>query len=272
MLILASDSLVIGALLPVSAVTFFAIGASLTEYARTVLSGISQPLTPMISAFDAVSNSDAVRKVFQRSIRLGTLVVLPILVTFLVRGPSFIGLWMGEGYRGASGTVLRILTVALCFAVSYQIVTATMLGLNRHRPMAYTYLAEGGVNLLLSLALARPFGIIGVALGTAIPRMVASIYFGPKFAREALHVSWVAFAREAWLRPMLAMAPFGLVSQAIEHYWPARSLALYFMQVGLAMPAALAGAWFVAIGSDERASARLWLGRRFAKSASAASG
>jgi O-antigen/teichoic acid export membrane protein len=272
MLILYSDSLVIGALLPVSAVTFFAIGASLTEYGRTVLSGISQTLTPMTSAMEAASDKEAVSQAFRRSIRLGTLVVLPILVTFLVRGPSFIGLWMGEGYRDASGSILRILTLALCFAASYQIVTATMIGLNQHRSMAFIYLAEGGVNLVLSLILARPFGIVGVALGTAIPRLTASIYYGPKVAREALHVSRVAFAREAWLRPIGAMVPFGLVSLAFEHYWRASSLSLYFAQVALAIPAALLGAWLVALDDDERAAAHRWLGDRWAGLAGTAAG
>ena len=270
MLILYSDSLVIGALLPVSAVTFFAIGASLTEYARTVVSGISQTLTPMTSAAEAVSRSEAVARLLRRSVRLGTLALLPILVTFLVRGPTFIGLWMGESYRAASGSILRVLTVSLCFAVSYQIVTATMLGLNRHRSMALIYLAEGGVNLALSLALARPFGIIGVALGTAIPRLIVSIYYGPRIAREVLQVTRLAFAREAWLRPLVAMVPFGLVSLAIEHYWKVASLAPYFLQIVIALPAALLGAWVVALEADERVAASRWLGRRWGRVAGTA--
>ncbi len=272
MLILYSDSLVIGALLPVSSVTFFAIGATLTEYARAVLSGISQTLTPMTSATEATARQDAVGRLFRRSLRLGTLVILPIVVTFLLRGPSFIGLWMGEGYRGASGDILRILSVSLGFAASYQIVTATMLGLNRHRSMAFVYVAEGVVNLVLSLSLARPFGIIGVAIGTAIPRLAASIYYGPKVARDALQVSRGAFAREAWLRPALAMLPFGGVSLAFEHYWRAPNLALYFAQVALAMPAALLGTWLVALDHDERVAIRQWLGARWARLAGTAAG
>jgi O-antigen/teichoic acid export membrane protein len=269
MLILYSDSLVIGAMLPVTAVTFFAIGASLTEYARTVVSGISQTLTPMASAAQAVSPHE-VSRLFRRSVRLGTLAVLPILVTFLVRGPTFIELWMGASYREASGSVLRLLTISLCFAASYQIVTATMMGLNRHRSMALIYLGEGVINLVLSLALARPLGIIGVALGTAIPRLIVSCYFGPGFAREVLQVSRTTFALDAWLRPLLAMVPFGLVSLAIDHYWKVGSLLVYFSQVALALPAAVLGAWFVSLEADERAAASTWVGRRWARLAGTA--
>jgi O-antigen/teichoic acid export membrane protein len=271
MLILYSDSIVIGALLPISSVTFFAIAASLTEYARTVLSGISQTLTPMASATEAAS-PDAVSALLRRSVRLGTLVVLPIVVTFLVRGPSFISLWMGPEYRAVSGEVLRILGLALCFAASYQIVSAAMLGLNRHRTLAFVYLAEGGVNLALSLVLARPFGVVGVALGTAIPRLIAATYFGPGFALKAVGIPRAVFAREAWLRPMTAMVPFGLISAAIERFWPAPSLPLYFSQVAIALPAAFVGAWVVALNEEERRSVRVWLGGRLKRLAGRTAG
>src|SRR6185436_2758101 len=134
MVVLFSDSIVIGTLLPVSAVTFFMIGANLTEYGRTVLSGISYTLTPMVSAA-TVQHPERAAALLRRSIRLGTLTVLPILVTFLVRGGTFITLWMGPAYGAQSGSILRTLATALCFSASYQMITATMFGLNRHRRM-----------------------------------------------------------------------------------------------------------------------------------------
>ena len=53
MLILFSDSVVIGTSLPIGMVTFFAIAANLTEYARAPISGISHALTPSASALEA---------------------------------------------------------------------------------------------------------------------------------------------------------------------------------------------------------------------------
>src|SRR5581483_3863764 len=46
--VLYSDSLVIGAFLSAGLITFFAIAASLTDYARVLVGGVSQTLTPLV--------------------------------------------------------------------------------------------------------------------------------------------------------------------------------------------------------------------------------
>jgi len=263
MVILFSDSIVIGMILPVSAVTFFMIGANLTEYGRTVLSGISQTLTPLVSA-TTVHHPEKAAGLLRRSVRLGTLTVLPILVTFLVRGSTFIGLWMGPAYSELSGSILRTLTVALCFSASYQMITSTMFGLNRHRRMVPVFIAEAAVNLALSLFLVRRFGILGVAIGTAVPRLIVATCIGPRLARHVLGIPVTVFAKEAWVRPMAAMIPFAVMSALIDRLWPAPTLFVFFAQVALCLPVAAIGAWLVALDKEERDGASHWVDRNLA--------
>jgi O-antigen/teichoic acid export membrane protein len=260
MVILFSDSIVIGTLLPVSAVTFFMIGANLTEYGRTVLSGISYTLTPMVSAA-TVHHPERAAALLRRSIRLGTLTVLPILVTFLVRGGAFITLWMGPAYGAQSGSILRTLATALCFSASYQMITATMFGLNRHRRMVPVFIGEAIVNLVLSLILVRRFGILGVAIGTTVPRLIVATLIGPRLARAILGIPKRVFVREAWLRPMAAMVPFAAASFLVDLYWPAPTLLVYFAQIALCLPMAALGAWMISLDQEERDGATDWFDR-----------
>lgn len=262
MLSFGSDSIVIGALLPLSAVTFFAIGANLTEYTRAVLSGISQPLAPLVSAADAIGAPQQVARMLGRSVRLGTLVIVPILITFAIRGPTFIGLWMGPSYSAVSGQVLRVLTLAAFFAASYQMVTVSMVGVNRHRKIVPIFVGEALVNLCLSLLLARPFGVVGVAIGTMLPRVVVAVWYSPLLADREFGIPRLLYIRNAWLRPALAAAPFALVSYLEERTWTAGSVMGFFLQVAAALPAAAIGAWLFGLDAEERLSIRRWVAGR----------
>ncbi len=252
MLILYTDSVVIGSFLPVGMITFFAIAATLTEYARAPISGISQAVSPWVSELEAGAGEAKLQQVLLFTARIATLVVLPIVLTFMLRGKTFIALWMGPQYAEPTGNVLWILSMALTFAVGYQVVVATMMGISRHGGLVPAFMIEALCNLGLSIMWIRSYGIIGVAWGTAVPRVIASVFFAPWYARRVLGTTMRSFWLSVWLRPGVAMIPFALGSYAIERWWPASNLLIYFTQVVLALPLAAVGAWVVSFTPDER--------------------
>jgi peptidoglycan biosynthesis protein MviN/MurJ (putative lipid II flippase) len=71
---------------------------------------------------------------------------------------------------------------------------------------AFFYMVVGVINLLLSIALVGPLGLLGVALGTAIPNVVLAIGIGVVVIREA-RSSVGEFLRYVWLRPLLGAMP-----------------------------------------------------------------
>ncbi len=251
MLALYSDSLVISVLLPISAVTPFAIGANLTEHARSILNSISFPLMPLASHAQA-RDTGQLPLVAARSVRLSGLVILPVLATFLIRGPTFIGLWMGPEYVRTGGNVLRILAATLCLSASYQMLTSILIGMHRHRVLVRAFVLEALVNVVLSIALVRPLGVEGVALGTLIPQVVAAIAFAPLVARRELGIRYAEWTVAAWLRPAAAILPFAAGSWLLESLWPAPDLTTFFLQVAAALPLAVLGAWVLGLAPEER--------------------
>jgi O-antigen/teichoic acid export membrane protein len=251
-LVLYSDSLVIGAFLPVGMITFFAIAANLTEYARSLVSGISYTVTPMTSALEVTGQDRAVARTVVSAARVGTLVVLPIVVTFMLRGATFIGLWMGPEYAELSGRVLWVLALALWSVAGYQVVTGVMLGIGKHAGLVPGLVIEAACNLALSIVLIRPLGILGSAWGTTIPRVAASLLFAPWYVRRTLGIPMRTMWLAVWLRPTLAMLPFAAATYAVERLWPAPNLAVYFSQVAAVLPAAAIGAWLFCFTSLER--------------------
>lgn len=251
-LVLYSDTLIIGAYLPVALITFYAIATNLIDYTRNLVSGISTTITPLTSALAGAQEMGRVTEAMITGGRYATLVCLPIAITFLLRGHSFIGLWMGPEYAGPAGDVLVVLTLGLLSSSPLQICTATMIGINRHAKMVPAFLAEAVVNVVLSIALIPHYGILGVALGTLVPRLAIALGFGPWYARRVVGVRISSFLGRTLLRPALSMIPFALASWLIERGWPASNLLEFFSQVALAMPAALVGVWFVFFSEEER--------------------
>ncbi len=251
-LIYASDNVVIGAFLPVSAVTFYAIGGNLAEYTRTLVAGISQTMTPLASSAEAKEDRALMEKIVLFGSRAGTMVVLPIALTLMIRGGSFIGLWMGTQYADLSGAVIRVLSLTLLFWAANSVTGGTLLGLSKHKPIVPMILAEGVCNLALSIFLVRRMGIVGVAWGTVIPSMASTFLFWPWYIRRSLHIDPLTYAASAWLRPGIAILPFAIASFAIEHILPATTLLVFFLQVACLLPLVAVGYWLVCLNTEQR--------------------
>jgi O-antigen/teichoic acid export membrane protein len=261
-LIYATDNIVIGSYLPVAALTFYVIAGNLAEYSRTFVEGISQTMMPFASSTEAGGDSTKLRRLVLFSSRAGTMVMLPVAVTFMLRGSSFIRLWMGEEYADPSGKVLWILSLMLVFWSANGAVAGSMLGLSKHKPLVLALLPEGLCNLSLSIYLVQKMGIVGVAWGTVIPSLLSALVFWPWYIQKTLGISPITYGISAWLRPMLAIVPFACGSYAVERYWTTGHLIVFFVQVLFTLPLAIAGYWMVCFEPSQRES--VW--RKFSDS------
>jgi len=251
-LVYYTDSIVIGVFLPISAVTFFAIAGNLMNYARALISGISSTITPFASSVEARSGYGELTPFLLKVSGYTSALMLPIATTFLIRGKSFIGLWMGREYAAISGTVLSILTIAWILMAGNRVAGAVMLGISKHKAVVPVAILEALCNLVLSLLLVRKMGVVGVAWGTAIPNVAVQLLFWPWYVRRVLGISPLQYAYSGWIRPALAILPFALASYAVELLWPAASLRLFFFQILCLLPFAAISAWIVILTSEDR--------------------
>jgi O-antigen/teichoic acid export membrane protein len=247
-----SDTILIGFFLPVGQITFFAIAANLIEYSNGLRRGISQVMTPLAGALEGAGRAHAVAEGLLAGSSLGTLVLLPIMVTFILRGSSFIGLWMGPEYAAQGGAVLGVLALGGWGSAGFAVASSTLMGVNKHRGLVPAVVAEAVANVVLSIALIGPFGITGVALGTVVPRLAVTVLFGPWYIQSVIGLPASRYLMGTLIRPSIAMIPFGVASHAIEALWPAGNLLVYFGQVMLALPLAGLGAWFIGIDRARR--------------------
>ena len=258
-LILQLDAVVIGAFLPVSMVTFYAIAGTLAHYGRAVVDGITYTVPPRVSAQEGRGDLDGARATALLGGKAATLVHLPIIVTFLLRGDTFIGLWMGPEYAVPSGNVLWILSLAYWFMAGRQIMTTTLMGLGRHKVLIPAVWTEALLNVGLSVWWVHTMGLAGVAWGTTIPSLLFTTLWYPILFGRSLRLRVRMIWREMWIRPTVAIVPFAAASYLMERFWEPAGLLLFFSQIAVILPLVALGAWWAALDPAERATWRVRL-------------
>ena len=251
-----TDALVIGIFLSASAVTFYAIAGNLIEYLRRLILISNTVLNPLVSEMEAVDDVDSIRNVLLQGGRLSVLLALPISIVYLIMGREFIGMWMGAEYAVSSADVLVILTSCVLLACPHMTISSVLYGMSRHDIIARLRTMEAAANLLLSIVLVQTVGIVGVALGTAIPHVLFMGIALPLFVRRILDYSFFEYVLNIYVRPMLASIPFVTTCLAIKTLYPSTGLLDFMIKVALAMPVYFVSIWVLCLTSKERAQYR----------------
>jgi O-antigen/teichoic acid export membrane protein len=262
MVILQFDAVVIGAFLPVAMVTFFSIAGQLSHYGRAAVDGITHIVPPRVSAQEGMGDMEGARRTALVGGKIATLVHLPIIVTFMLRGDTFIRLWMGPEYAALSGEVLLILSLGYWFIAGRQVMVTTLMGLNRHRVLIPAAWTEAALNVTLSVILVQRYGVVGVAWGTTIPFLINTTFVYPLLFSRSLGLPLSATWRELWLLPSISIVPFMIVTYLVERFYAPASLLLFFGQVAALLFFAIGGALWIALNEGERRALSRRLPRR----------
>jgi O-antigen/teichoic acid export membrane protein len=212
-----SDSIIIGTFLSSVAITYFNIGARIVDYAGEVVESLAQVFVPMSSHSDARGDINRLRKIFVAGNRFCAFTIFPIGAILIILGKSVIEAWVGKQYITQSYPVMLVLLIPTMLMLSQAASGRVLFGISQHRTWALVTLIEGIVNILLSIALVRPYGIMGDALGTAIPLAATMIFFLPGHVCRKLQIPVRTFLREAYSLPIAVCAPMVLTLLLMKH-------------------------------------------------------
>src|SRR5206468_13054974 len=110
------------------------------------------------------------------------------------------------------------------------------------RTWAMVTLIDGLANVLLSILLVRPYGIVGDAVGTAIPLTATMIFFLPGHVCQKLAIPIRTLLREAYVLPLLVCVPMVETLLLMKRWFVPHTyaqLAIHFTAVGAVYGGAL---------------------------------
>lgn len=249
-----TDNVVVGAFLSVAAVSFYSIAGSLAMYSGQVSTSMGSIFIPMASGFDAEGRTDELSRLLLRGTQAALAFMLPIALTLLIRGQTFITIWVGPQFGEISGTILQILLISQFFTIANATAGQIAYGTGKHRSVAIAASIEAVLNLTLSLIFVRKIGMTGVAWGTSISQGLVHLVFWPRYVKREIGVPVGIYLWEGWGKVLLGSVPFCIVSFLVDKHFHVSSLVAYFLQILLTLP--VYGLCMAAIFRQE--TLRLW--------------
>ena len=110
----------------------------------------------------------------------------------------------------------------------------TLWGMAKHRTWAWVVLAEGTANLILSVILVRPYGIMGDAIGTAIPLTCSMILFPPRHLCRLLGIKLATYLYRAFVLPLVLCLPMVAVLWLMRRWFIPHRLGPLLIQLVIA--------------------------------------
>jgi O-antigen/teichoic acid export membrane protein len=241
-----TDAMVIGTFVSAAAVTYFTIGSRLVDYCTETVHSMAQIFVPMSSQLDALGDLRRLRNIFVAGNRMCAMVTFPICAILAILGKSVIETWMGARYVSLSYPVLLILLFPSTLMLMQAASSRVLFGMGKHQTLAKVTLAEGIANLVLSIILVRKYGIIGDAIGTAIPLTCTMLLFLPQHLCRILNLRLLSYLRHAFVLPTLMTAPLVIALLLLKRWFVPHHLLPLMMHVAIGLAVYSIGvAWAV---------------------------
>jgi len=178
-----TDALVITGFLGAAAVTPFALAGGLVENVRTLVHAATWVLSPTASEMDTLGEGSKLHAMMIAGAKYAVLMSWPVLFGLLIFGDRFLETWVGAQYAWAWKLIV-ILAIPTFVALPQSATGAILFGVSRHKGVVALSLINALLNLGLSLLWVKPYGLTGVAMGTAVPLVtvggVATFVYGCK--------------------------------------------------------------------------------------------
>ena len=226
-----TDAVVIGAFVSAAAITYFTIGSRLVDYASEMVSSLAQIFVPMSTQSHAKGDLEGLRKILIVGNRACAYIVFPITAIFTILGKSIIEAWVGPKYVATSYPILLVLLYPMTLMLAQSASGRTLWGMAKHRALAWVVLAEGVSNLVLSVILVRPYGIMGDAVGTAIPLVCSQIFFLPGHLCRLLRIKIWTYLYGAYAFPLGLCIPLVAVLLLMQRWFIPHGLRQLLIQL-----------------------------------------
>jgi O-antigen/teichoic acid export membrane protein len=223
----AADTLVLGAFVGPAAVAVWAPAQRLSHLLTRLTNQLNDALFPVVVDSDATNRTGRLRETLVHGTRLSLAMVVPLAGGVAFVAHPLIEAWVGPTFA-ESAIILQFLAVLVVLRVGTSTASVILQGAGEHARLTAYVGVTGLANLALSIALVKPYGLIGVAIGSIIPvaAMSATATFPQACRRVGLPLSrglreavwpavWPAIPAIGWLQVSPVFDDNHLVSLAV---------------------------------------------------------
>ncbi|MGH9360101.1 MAG: lipopolysaccharide biosynthesis protein [Terriglobia bacterium] len=226
------QNVLIGIFLSPSAITFFSIASKLAGYLSRLVQNLATTFMPLASYMDAAGETGKLRRLFIEGNRVCAFISLPFSALMIIFGKPIIAFWVGPEYVAHSYVVLVITVIPAALWFSQATSTRILYGMSQQQWLAKVFLVQGAAGLALAVLLIHSFGIAGVAMGTAVPSAILSLFVLAPHLCRVLKAPLMSSLSETYIPPLALSVPLVALSIVLQRFWPARSLIALLLELG----------------------------------------
>jgi O-antigen/teichoic acid export membrane protein len=184
--------------------------------------GASFVLAPTASELHTRGERATLHAMVIAGARYSILLAWPVLFALVVFGRGALLTWVSARDADSAlqaAPLLVLLAVPMLIALPQATASSVLYGVSRHRGVVTLALLTAVANLALSLLWAKPLGLAGVALGTAVPVVLIGGIVMFVFTTRSLGLHAGRYLKEGWLEPGVLTLAFAVPAVAVEAVW-----------------------------------------------------
>jgi O-antigen/teichoic acid export membrane protein len=197
-------------------VSHFDIADKLNRIVSELTRALMSVVEPVFSRQEGRGDEAAMRRSYLFTCRLAAYASVLLGGMMLIFGGAFLKRWMGATFAATGEAsllhelqqVMLILIIGTVASGAQMPTVGFLFGTSRHKYYARCNVVHGVAVLGLTMLLIRPYGLIGVALGSAIPTALIKFFVQPIWACRALSISLREFIFARALKNLLIPVPF----------------------------------------------------------------
>lgn len=207
------DKFILGRFWGTTSVALYALAAQLSSYYISLSTAISSVFVPRVNKIVFSSNdingNETLTDLLIRVGRLQFALLALIMLGIIFFGKSFITLWAGENYREAYPIVM-LLIIPVTLPLIQNLGIAVQRAKNMQKFLALVYVIIAILNVLISIPLAKIYGGIGSALGTAIALVIGNVFIANWYYHYRIGLNMKKFWKEI-LRLIPSLVPSAIL-------------------------------------------------------------
>lgn len=187
------DQFILGSVAGTTVVAIYSAAGQLNTMYLSFSTAISNVMLPKVTKMEANNASNKeFTNIFIKTGRIQFAIMGLILTGFLLFGKTFIDIWAGEGYKDAY-YIACILMIPVTVPLIQNIGLSILQAKNKHKFRTMVFFAIAVLNIFLSITLAKLYGGIGTAIGTAISLVLGQIITLNIYYHKVIHIDMIKF-------------------------------------------------------------------------------
>ncbi len=251
-----TDTFLLGLMSSPLAAAIYYPGAQLMRPLRNAINAIAVPLLPAVSHINETRERADIQRIYFKVVRYVSFFAFIVTAGVLIYADDFVQLWLTPEFS-QTAVIMRILALGTALLLPQIAGNAILFAIEQHRKLLLVLLCESVIKLVLSVILIRMYGVIGMALATALPQILLFTTLYPYLMADALGTSYHRIMKTIAASSLPAILGAIPAAFLMRYIFPPHNFGIFFINVGVVLLAGGVISYYLS-DKDDRLRLKDW--------------